>query len=118
MHCPINIECPVNKCPNHVQCYDASLAWELPFYFTTDGLFVKPSYRTRWQKQAYNSMVGNLSYCPLPSGDYMPICDGGGHEYLVRMRIEESLIEAGWAAAVPLPNQIIDAVDNNIDNVF
>lgn len=118
MHCPINLECLAKICQNGDNCYDLSLAWELPFYRTDEGLFVKTSYRTRWQKQAHNSMVGTLPYCPLPSGDYQPILDGGEHEYLIKMRIQQSLIEAGWIAAIPLPNQVVVESEQYLEDVF
>jgi hypothetical protein len=118
MNCPINLECPQKNCPNQSQCQDASLAWELPFYRTDDGLFVKTSYRTRWQKQSHNSIVGDMLYCPLPSGDYQPIWDGGEQEYLIKMRIQDSLIESGWCAAMPLPNQVVVESEESFESVF
>ncbi|BAZ08203.1 hypothetical protein NIES4071_00080 [Calothrix sp. NIES-4071] len=115
--CSINLECPQKVCPNRSSCEDAALAWELPFYRNHEGLFVKPSYRTRWQKQAHNSMVGTLPYCPLPSGDYLLIWDGGEHEYLIRERIQESLNEAGWAAAISLPTNNIGVEDEEVEEI-
>jgi hypothetical protein len=107
--CPLNLECLERLCPNTDKCSDLAISWELPYNRTKEGLFVRQFvYRTRWQKQARNSMIlGDMPYCPLPSGDYASLWDDDYHEREMRSRIKQSLEEAGWSAAVEIPTEIL-----------
>ena len=112
MTCKLNLQCPARRCPNRTQCDDLSIAWEIPYKRTSEGLFVnKYCWRRKWSAEGtyFGSPIG---FCPLPNGQYLAL-DGTAHEYEMKDRIKEAWRNAGWEAAVANLNFIDTHVEDN-----
>ena len=105
--CPLGLECPVEgfkACPNNTSCEDRCLTWDIPYEKKGDTLTVKRyAHRPIWTKQGTNSN-GRMSFCPLPSGQYLYICYDGENERRIRQAWEAE----GWKAADLIPTEKVD----------
>ncbi|MEC4813522.1 MAG: hypothetical protein SAK29_09665 [Scytonema sp. PMC 1069.18] len=95
------------------------MSWEIPYTRTAEALIVKSSgTRYEWQDEAENCIVGNMGWCPIDGGYYKAEYDGcsGGYRNEMNERVKQSWREAGWYAAVPIPEQ--DDADDYDDIPF
>ena len=89
-------------------CRNQAFSWEIPYEKHGDCLTVKRyAHRRTWTKQGTNS-TGEMSFCPLPSGQYLHIFYDDENEGRIRQAWEVE----GWKAADLIPQQ-----QNNSDEI-